>query len=288
MTHPPILNITGYKFVQLTNLIQIKATLLNLCKKNNIKGTILIAPEGINVNVSGYEKAIGAVLNEFQEIDWLKDLVIKKSYSNTLPFNRMLVRLKKEIIAFDQQGLDPENKPAPYLSAKDLASWYETGKDFIILDTRNTYEVKIGTFKNAVDPKIETFKEFVSYIRSVPNEMKKKPVVTFCTGGVRCEKAAPFMLQEGFEEVYQLDGGILKYFEEVGGSYYEGDCFVFDKRVALTPKREENGMVQCYACRHPLTLEEKKSPLYEESTSCPYCYGQKTTKRKEFERNISS
>lgn len=273
MTHAPILNITGYKFVQLKDLVQIKATLLNLCKKNHIKGTILVAPEGVNVNLSGKESDIRSVLSGFQEIDFLKDLVIKESRSDTICFNRMLVRLKKEIISFGQEGLDPENDPAPYISSKELESWYETGKEFHILDTRNTYEVNVGTFEKAIDPKIESFKEFVDYVRALPEEMKEKPIVTFCTGGVRCEKAAPFMLKEGFKEVYQLDGGILKYFEDVGGNHYEGDCFVFDQRVALNPARQANGMAQCFACRHPLTPEELKSPLYQPEVSCPHCHG---------------
>lgn len=273
MTHAPILNITGYKFVQLKDLVQIKATLLNLCKKNHIKGTILVAPEGVNVNLSGKENDIRAVLRGFQEIDFLKDLVIKESRSDTICFNRMLVRLKKEIISFGQDGLDPENDPAPYISSKELESWYETGKNFHILDTRNTYEVNVGTFEKAIDPKIESFREFVDYVRSLPQEMKEQPIVTFCTGGVRCEKAAPFMLKEGFKEVYQLDGGILKYFEDVGGNHYEGDCFVFDQRVALNPARQANGMAQCFACRHPLTPEELKSSLYQAEVSCPHCHG---------------
>ena len=277
MTHGDIINITGYKFVRLTNLLQIKASLLHLCKKNHLLGTILIAPEGINVNISGTEDAIHSVLEGFQEISWLKDIVLKRSVSDDQPFNRMLVRIKKEIIAFSQEGLDPETKPAPHLSAQELKKWYDSKKDFVILDTRNDYEVKIGTFENAIDPNITTFKQFVDFVKTMPSHLKDKPIVTFCTGGVRCEKAAPFMLKEGFKEVYQLEGGILKYFEEIGGEHYTGDCFVFDKRVALSPNREPNGMTQCYCCRSPLTKEEVESPLYQPSVSCPNCYNVKNT-----------
>jgi len=264
-------NLSGYKFVSLSHLTEIKALLLNLCKKNHIKGTILVAPEGINVNISGAADHVKALLDSFAEISWLEGLSLKKTFSDYVPFNRMLVRLKKEIIAFDQKGIDPKSNPAPYIEPEELKKWYDQNKDFIILDTRNDYEVKIGTFKNALNPDLKTFKKFTETLQSLPPEARELPVVTFCTGGVRCEKAAPFLKKEGFKKVYQLDGGIINYFQKVGKEHYEGDCFVFDKRVAITPDCKPNGMVQCYRCRSPLTDQERQSQYYKPNISCPNC-----------------
>jgi predicted sulfurtransferase len=264
-------NLYGYKFVTLSHLTEIKALLLNLCKKNHIKGTILVAPEGININLSGADDHIKALLDSFAEISWLEGLSLKKTFSDYIPFNGMLVRLKKEIIAFDQKGIDPKSNPAPYIEPEELKKWYDQNKDFIILDTRNDYEVKIGTFKNALNPDLKTFKKFTETLQSLPPEARELPVVTFCTGGVRCEKAAPFLKKEGFKKVYQLDGGIINYFQKVGKEHYEGDCFVFDKRVAITPDCKPNGMVQCYRCRSPLTDQERQSQHYKPNISCPNC-----------------
>jgi predicted sulfurtransferase len=275
MSCEKIINLTGYKFTNLEDLLQIKALLLNLCKKNQIKGTILVAPEGININISGTEHNTATLLKNFSEISWLKDITYKRTISDYIPFNRMLVRLKKEIISFGQDGIDPLTQPTNYIEPEELKQWYDEQKEFIILDTRNSFEVRIGTFKNAINPEIKSFKRFIEKSKDLPPKAHELPIVTFCTGGVRCEKAAPFLEKNGFKNVYQLNGGILNYFQKVGGDHYEGDCFVFDQRTALNPECKPNGMIQCHCCREPLSIEEQASPLYQESISCPNCIDQK-------------
>ncbi len=241
-------------FCPLNDLTAKKAFLLNRCRFYGIKGTILLAPEGLNVNLAGQEESLRALVAEFASRDWLKGLVFKESWADSIPFNKMLVRIKKEIIAFDRSLHQHTYTRHQAIDAETLKDWYDRGVDFNILDTRNDYETKIGSFKNAHLPPIRTFKEFSSYVEAAGLD-RDKPLVTFCTGGVRCEKAAPMMAELGFKNVLQLDGGILKYFEKCGASHYEGDCFVFDQRVALKPDLTPNGMIQCFACRMPLTAQ---------------------------------
>lgn len=271
------LNISSYKFAKLDNLEALKKKLLRAAVDRQLKGTILLTYEGINLFIAGVPHSVNDFLDIVRQIKGLEMLQRKESYSKSQPFTRMLVRIKKETIAFSQEGVDPTTKPAPYISPKELKEWYESGKEFMILDTRNDYEVRIGTFKNAAHLNIGHFKEFAEKVLSLKAEHENTPIVTFCTGGIRCEKAAPYMQQHGFKNVTQLDGGILKYFEECGGEYYNGDCFVFDKRVALNIDLQETGMKQCYRCRSPLTTEEVGSPLYKTNTSCPHCYQRHTS-----------
>lgn len=265
-------NIAAYQFAPLDGLKKLREELLVFCKARQLKGTILLAPEGINLFIAGEDEAVRALLERLREVPGLGDLTPKFSESDHQPFTRMLVRLKKEIIAFGVEGIDPQHDPAPRLSPRELKQWLDEGKPVMLYDTRNDYEVKLGTFKGAVAAGIDHFRDFPKAVEQLPEEAKNTPVVTFCTGGIRCEKAAPLMRQRGFEQVYQLDGGILKYFEEVGGEHYEGECFVFDHRVGLDPALRESGSVVCHACQMPLTAEEAADPRYVEGVSCPYCY----------------
>lgn len=268
------LNLSGYKFVPLENLPELKQSLLSLCSRLNVIGTILISPEGINAFVAGDPKNVASFQKEIAKINPFHDLAFKESYSETVSFRRMFVKIKKEIIAFGVDSVKPYQKTSRRIKAEELKKWLDEGRDFLLLDTRNDYEVRIGTFEKADHLHITHFKEFPEKCETLLERYQDKPVVTFCTGGVRCEKAGPFMEEIGFKDVYQLDGGILKYFEECGGDHWKGDCFVFDKRVALDPSLTETYMPQCYACRQPLFEEDLKSIHYKEGASCPYCKGQ--------------
>lgn len=253
-------------------LSSLREDLLQFCKERELKGTILLAPEGINLFVAGRHIGIEELVFKLRAMPGLSDLHPKYSESADQPFSRMLVRLKKEIIAFGVEGIDPVNKPSPRLKPAKLKEWLDEGKPLVLLDTRNDYEVKLGTFKGAIPAGIDHFRKFPQAVEQLPVEMRDAPVVTFCTGGIRCEKAAPLMEKMGFKEVYQLEGGILKYFEDVGGDHYEGECFVFDQRVGLDPALRETGAAVCFSCQAPLTADEVADPRYVEGESCPHCY----------------
>tara|TARA_B110000483_G_C18187292_1_gene539467 strand:- start:491 stop:2284 length:1794 start_codon:yes stop_codon:yes gene_type:complete len=265
-------NISCYKFAHLSDLKSLKAHLLAACKERNLKGTILLSLEGINLFIAGPRTAIDEVVAIIRAIPGLEDLAPKYSESDHQPFNRMLVRLKKEIIAFGVEGIDPATRTSPKLKARELKQWLDDGKPVTLLDTRNDYEVKLGTFKGAVPAGIDSFRDFPQAVAELPEELKEQPVVMFCTGGIRCEKAGAYMEREGFKEIYQLDGGILKYFEEVGADHYEGECFVFDQRVGVDPALRESESTQCFQCQTPLTAEEQEHPHYQPPHSCPHCY----------------
>lgn len=267
-----VTNLAAYRFVELSGLKELREELLRLCKNAGLKGTILLSTEGVNLFVAGKSKGIDRLLDRLREIPGLEDLEGKVSESENQPFRRMLVRIKKEIISFGQEGIQPEKRTSPKLQAKELKKWLDEGRNITLLDTRNDYEVKLGTFKNAVIPEINTFREFPKAVRELPEEMKEETVVMFCTGGIRCEKAGPFMENEGFKNVYQLDGGILKYFEECGGDHYEGECFVFDHRVGVDPALRETDTTVCYACQAPLDASDQEDVRYVEGETCPYCF----------------
>lgn len=267
-----ITNIAAYKFASLTDLKPLRDRLLGLCKGWKLKGTILLSTEGINLFVAGDSQSIQLLLAELRQIPGLETLTPKISDSDDQPFTRMLVRIKKEIISLGIEGIDPAKNPSPKLSAKELAQWLDEGRPITLLDTRNDYEIKLGTFKNALPAGIDTFRDFPNAVARLPAELKKQPIVMFCTGGIRCEKAGPLMEREGFENIYQLDGGILKYFEECGGKHYDGECFVFDQRVGLDPSLSETENTQCFRCLTPLTPEDQSDERYEPGVSCPYCY----------------
>ena len=267
-----VTNISTYRFAELTGLKELREELTKQCKNWELKGTILLSTEGINLFVAGAAESIDRLLEKLRSIRGLEDLTPKFSLSDTQPFNRMLVRLKKEIISFGVEAVRPANYTSPKLSARELKRWLDEGRPVTLLDTRNDYEVKLGTFKGALIPNINTFREFPDAVRKLPEELKDQPVVMFCTGGIRCEKAGPFMELEGYKHIYQLDGGILKYFEECGGDHYEGECFVFDQRVGVDPGLRETDTAVCFACQAPLDLTDQQDPRYVESVSCPHCF----------------
>ena len=269
---PEFVNIAAYKFVDLDDLAQRKATLLPLCNELDLRGTILLSLEGINLFLAGERKNVDQFLTTLCSEPEFADLPVKESLSDHQPFSRMLVRLKKEIISMGVQAIRPKEKTSPKLTAKQLKQWLDEGKDLTLYDVRNDYEIEVGTFKNAVPAGIDHFRLFPEATKQLPEETKQKPLVMFCTGGIRCEKAGPLMEEQGFEQVYQLDGGILKYFEECGGDHYDGDCFVFDKRVAVDPNLQETDADQCYACQSVLTAEQQRSPKYQPPHSCPLCH----------------
>lgn len=272
----PIVNISAYKFITLDDTADMRPRFQQKCEDLALKGTILLAPEGINMFLAGSREAIDAYMDWMHADPRLADIVAKESFSEKQPFRRMLVRLKKEIITMKHPLIKPELGRAPVVSAHDLKRWLDQGHDdegkpVVMVDTRNDFEVDVGTFDNTIDYRITKFSEFPDVIAQHKNELNDKTIVTFCTGGIRCEKAAIYMKDVGYESVYQLEGGILKYFEEVGGDHYQGDCFVFDHRTALNPELKETETRQCFACRSVVTPREQLSPLYVEGRSCPHC-----------------
>jgi UPF0176 protein len=268
----PVINIAAYKFLPLFELRTLRARLQTLCKAADLKGTILLSPEGINLFVAGAAAGIGELLTELRGWSGLEDLQPKVSETEHQPFRRMLVRLKKEIIAFGVEGIDPARRTSPKLSPRELKRWLDEGRPVTLLDTRNDYEVKLGTFRNALPIGIDHFREFPGAVARLAPELKEQPIVMFCTGGIRCEKAGPFMEREGFKSVLQLDGGILKYFEECGGEHYDGECFVFDQRVGLDPSLHETGSSQCFCCQTPLSVADQQHAHYLPGVSCPFCF----------------
>jgi len=269
---PAVTNISCYRFAELAGLKELRQRLIADCKQWGLKGTILLSTEGINLFVAGAAESVDLLVSQLREISGLENLQPKVSISEEQPFNRMLVRLKKEIISFGIESIRPANYTSPKISPVELKRWLDEGRPVTLLDTRNDYEVQLGTFKGAVVPHINTFREFPGAVRKLPNELKNQPVVMFCTGGIRCEKAGPFMEQEGFQNIYQLDGGILKYFEECGGAHYEGECFVFDRRVGVDPALRESDYAVCFACQAALEPADQQDSRYVIGVSCRYCF----------------
>ena len=267
-----VTNISAYLFATLDNLKPLRDRLIEVCRQWNLKGTILLSTEGINMFVAGSAADIDQLLAVLRAVPGLERLEPKVSLSKEQPFSRMLVKIKKEIIAFGVEGIDPAGNPAPRLSARELKKWLDEGRPLTLLDTRNDYEVSLGTFRNAVAIGVDHFRDFPAAAAKLDPEIRQHPIVTFCTGGIRCEKAAPYMIQQGFQQVFQLDGGILKYFEECGQDHYQGECFVFDKRVGLAADLGESGRGLCYACQSMLTPEMMNDPRTVEGVSCPNCY----------------
>ena len=240
------------------------------CEELEIKGTLLIANEGINGTISGAAANIDSILGFLSSIPEFADLVWKLSTSPEQPFARLKVRLKREIVTMGQPGVDPRGAVGQYIEPEDWNDFI-SAEDVVVIDTRNDYEVSIGTFDGAIDPKTKSFREFPSWWEDNKQRFANQKVAMFCTGGIRCEKASVVMLNEGYEEVYQINGGILNYFEKTGGAHWDGECFVFDRRVGVLGDLSETDSEVCWACREPLTPEQALSPDFVRGVSCPYC-----------------
>lgn len=278
----PIVVAALYKFARLENFQEMREGVLAVCEEAGIKGTLLLAAEGINGTISGTRSGIDRILSYIKNDPRLADLEHKESFTDEHPFYRLKVKLKKEIVTLGVPTVDPNALVGTYVEPED---WNDIISDpeVLVIDTRNDYEVKIGTFERAIDPETKTFREFPEYIRENFDPQKHKKVAMFCTGGIRCEKASSFMLGEGFPEVYHLKGGILKYLETVPEekSLWKGECFVFDHRVGVKHGLEEGVAELCFGCRRPIVPEEKSSEFYMEGICCPTCYAESTAEQKE-------
>ncbi len=266
-----------YKFVDFKRFKNFRVPLLRECNRNGIKGTLLIAHEGINGTIAGTREGIDNVLAFLRAQPEFNDLEHKESPANKMPFLRMKVRLKKEIVTIGIPNVSPTKKVGTYVTPEEWNNLINRN-DVLLIDTRNTYEVEVGTFKGAVNPNTESFREFPEYVKKHYDPQKHKHVAMFCTGGIRCEKASSYMLEEGFENVYHLKGGILKYLEEVPQekSTWEGDCFVFDGRVAVTHGLKQSDYDQCHGCRYPIKEEDKEHPHYKAGVHCHRCYNKRS------------
>jgi len=262
-----------YKFVALENFEAMRAPLLATMEKNEVRGTLLLALEGINGTIAGPQQGIDTVLSYLKSDTRLSEVSYKLSFNEVNPFQRTKVKLKKEIVTMGVEGIDPNLVVGTYVKPQDWNALI-SDPDVIVVDTRNDYEVEIGTFKDALNPDTETFREFPQYVKDNLDNTKHKKVAMYCTGGIRCEKSTAYLKEQGFDEVYHLEGGILKYLEEVPKeeSLWEGECFVFDGRVAVNHDLEQGQYDQCFACRFPLTEDEMKSEHYVKGVSCHRCH----------------
>ena len=262
-----------YKFALLEDFKQLRKPLLQLMQKHQVKGTLLLAKEGINGTIAGDRKGIDAIMACLRSDPRLADIQSKESYEQEMPFYRTKVKLKKEIVTMGIGSIDPNKIVGTYVKPQD---WNELISDpeVLLIDTRNDYEVQIGGFKNAINPATDSFREFPEYVEQHLDPKKHKKVAMYCTGGIRCEKSTAYLKEQGFDNVYHLQGGVLKYLEEVPveQSLWQGECFVFDNRVAVNHDLEKGQYDQCYACRYPITEAEKNSQHYQKGVSCPHCY----------------
>ena len=270
-----------YKFVTLDDYTLIQPPLLALMLKHDVKGTLLLAQEGVNGTIAGSRSGINAILNYLQSDPRLAALSYKESYTDQPPFLRSHVKLKKEIVTMGVEGIDPKQVVGTYVKPTD---WNDLISDpnVLLVDTRNDYEVQVGTFKNALNPKTDSFREFPGYVKQQLDPEKHNKVAMFCTGGIRCEKSTAFLKEQGFDEVYHLEGGILKYLEEVPAeeSLWEGECFVFDERVTVNHQLQRGEYDQCNACRMPITEQDKLSEQYQHGVSCPHCFDKTSAQQK--------
>ena len=275
-----------YKFVDWNNLKKKKSDIEKLCLKNNIVGTILLANEGINGTIAGSEESVLAVIQGLKDDPLLLDIEPKFSKAEGEIFKRMKVRFKKEIVSMGMENIRPANLKGKTVKASDWNALISNPKTLVI-DTRNQYECAIGTFKGSLDPKTKSFREFPKWSKNNLKALMKKEgktkVAMFCTGGIRCEKASSYLLGEGIEQVYQLEGGVLKYLENISSdeSLWEGECFVFDERVSIQHGLVEGNYSMCHACRMPIDDDDMKSKKYSEGISCPHCYATHSEERKE-------
>ncbi len=267
-----VVNIAAYRFAPLQDLQSLRTELLAFCSAEDLRGTILLSTEGVNLFVAGEAEGIESLLARLRAIPGLAPLAAKYSTTADQPFRRMLVRIKREIIAFGVPGIDPSKRTSPKIAPLQLKAWLDEGRKITLLDTRNDYEVKLGTFETALPAGVDHFRDFPQAVAKLPEALKDETIVMFCTGGIRCEKAGPYMESRGFRNVLQLDGGILKYFQDCGGAHYNGDCFVFDQRVGVDPSLHVSDAAQCFACLSPLTADEQRDTRYVPGKSCPWCY----------------
>ncbi|NER30469.1 MAG: rhodanese-related sulfurtransferase [Symploca sp. SIO1C4] len=272
--------IAFYKFVSLPDFAEKQRPLLAHCQQQGINGTIILAAEGINGTIAGSRQGIDSVLAFLQADPNLADLEYKQSYANSPPFKRLKVRLKKEIVTLALPEVDPNERVGTYVNPKDWNTLI-SDPEVTIIDTRNLYEVEIGSFKNAQNPQTESFRQFPGYVHRYLDPNQHKKIAMFCTGGIRCEKASSFMLSQGFEEVYQLQGGILRYLEEIPAaeSLWQGECFVFDERIAVTHGLAAGSYDLCRSCGHPISEADKTKPQYQDGISCPYCFDKLTAEK---------
>lgn len=263
-----------YRFAKFPDFESFREPLQSLMVKEGVKGTLLLATEGINGTIAGSQQGIDAVIAWLESDDRFTGIEVKESYVNNNPFYRTKVKLKREIVTMGIEGIDPNDIVGTYV---DPGDWNKLISDpeVLLLDTRNDYEVEIGTFENAVNPDTETFREFPDYVSKELDPKKQKKVAMFCTGGIRCEKSTAYLKQQGFEEVFHLKGGILNYLEQVPEeeSMWQGECFVFDNRVTVNHKLEKGHYDQCHACRLPITEKDKQHANYQKGVSCHRCYG---------------
>ena len=272
---------TFYKFVTISDVRAKRQRILAECMASQIKGTIILAEEGINGTIAGKQQAIANILEFLRSFEGLADLEHKESIAQKLPFVRLKVKIKSEIVTLGIPEVDPNQQVGTYVDPQD---WNRVISDpeVVVIDTRNDYEVGLGSFKRAKNPETESFREFPEYIAENLDPAEHPKVAMFCTGGIRCEKASSYMLSQGFKEVYHLKGGILKYLENVPPeeSLWEGECFVFDERVSVKEGLQPGSHELCYGCGHPISEEDKQSPQYELYISCPYCYHELTPEKK--------
>ena len=270
-----------YKFTRFADFEQYREPILNTMIENEVKGTLLIAAEGINGTISGTRQGIDNVLDYLRSIEAIGSFTFKESYTDAQPFYRTKVKLKKEIVTMGVENIDPLQSVGRYVKPSEWNALI-SDPEVMLIDTRNDYEVQIGTFQNAINPNTETFREFPEYVAKELDPTKHKKVAMFCTGGIRCEKSTAYLREQGFEEVYHLEGGILKYLEEVpaSDSMWQGDCFVFDNRVSVNHNLEKGSYEQCFACRMPITQDDMQSAAYIKGESCPHCSDKATDEQK--------
>lgn len=277
---------TFYKFAELSDLAVKREQILAWCQNNQVKGTIILAREGINGTIAGGEQAIVNILTYLRSLTNLADLEHKESTAIKPPFHRLKVKIKSEIVTLGLPEVNPNQQVGTYVNPQD---WNQIISDpeVVVIDTRNDYEVEIGSFERAKNPQTQSFRQFPEYIAQNLDPAENPKVAMFCTGGIRCEKASSYLLSQGFKEVYHLKGGILKYLENVPPeeSMWQGECFVFDERVTVKEGLELGSHELCYACGHPISSADQESPQYESNISCPYCYDQLTPEKKARQMN---
>ena len=278
---PQIVVCALYKFVTLENYQALRQPIHDVMEKHHVRGTLLLANEGINGTIAGSRHAIDTVITWLKSDPRLAELECKESITSVMPFNRTKVKLKKEIVTMGIEGIDPKQVVGTYVNAQDWNLLIDD-PEVLVIDTRNDYEFQVGTFKNAINPNTQSFREFPQYVKENLDSAKHKKVAMFCTGGIRCEKSTAFLKQQGFDEVYHLKGGILKYLEEmpIESTLWEGECFVFDERVTVNHHLEKGSYDQCNACRLPITEVDKISDKYQQGVSCPHCFDKVTIEQR--------